>query len=105
MTMTVARVHGLRPDQHRHDEARARRSPVKPTTFPQCNVNIAEHQPEYLPLAAYQSGDETISCWSLSWRERLTALWTGRVWLRQLTFRQALQPILLQVDEPEWEQP
>ena len=36
---------------------------------------------EVLPLPVYTDGQQCISCWRLSWRERLSALVFGRVWL------------------------
>lgn len=33
-------------------------------------------------LPVYTDGEQLISCWRLSWRERVAALVGGRVWLR-----------------------
>ena len=72
-----------------------------PIEFPEQNLVLAEDQPEYLPLPSHRADDgEVISCWLLSWRERLRVLWTGRLWLRQLTFNEPLQPQLLEVESP-----
>lgn len=57
-------------------------------------VTWAENQPEYRPLPAFTDERETISCWRLSWRERLQALLGGRLWLRQCNFSKPLQPQL-----------
>lgn len=74
---------------------------MKPCDFPEKNVVFAKDQKEYLPLPAYRSGDgRVISCWSLSWRERLVVLLRGRLWLSVLTFNQPLQPLLPQTDYP-----
>ena len=74
---------------------------MHPIEFPEQNSVLAEDQPEYLPLPSHRADDgEVISCWSLSWRERLRVLWTGRLWLRQLTFGELLQPQLLEVESP-----
>jgi hypothetical protein len=72
-----------------------------PIKFPQQNVTFAEDQPQYQPLPAYRSSEgEVISCWKLSFRERLKVLFGGRLWLRQYTFRALLQPQLPQVESP-----
>lgn len=73
---------------------------MRPVTFQEQNRVWAEDQEEYLPLPAYTDERETISCWRLSWRERLTVLLTGRLWLRQLNFGRALQPQRPQVERP-----
>lgn len=39
---------------------------------------------EILPLRVYSDGDQCISCWQMTWRERLSALLFGRVWLSVL---------------------
>ena len=73
---------------------------MKPEMFAQSNVVYAEDQPEYLPLPAYRDERQTITRWSLTWRERLHLLLTGRLWLRQLNFGKPLQPQLPQVVSP-----
>ena len=65
---------------------------MQPVEFPEQTMVWAKDQPPYLPLPAYTNSEETISCWALTWRERLTVLWRGRLWLRQMNFGQALQP-------------
>ena len=76
---------------------------MKPIAFPEMTTTWAEHQPPYLPLPVYR-GDaapyEVISCWEMTWRERLTVLWRGRVWLRVLTFGQRLQPQAVEASSP-----
>jgi hypothetical protein len=73
---------------------------MKPISFREVNVTLAKDQPEYLPLPVYQDGSETISCWKLSWRERFKVLFTGRMWYRQMNFRQPLQPQRPEIDCP-----
>lgn len=73
---------------------------MKPVEFPEQTIVWAKNQPPYLPLPAYTNADETITCWSLTWRERLVVLWSGRLWLRQMNFSQALQPQKLSVESP-----
>lgn len=33
----------------------------------------------------WSDGEECVSCWRLSWRERFSALFFGRVWVSMLT--------------------
>ena len=74
---------------------------MEPIRFPEQNTVFAEDQPEYLPLPAFRGEDgQVISCWRPSIRERLKLLFTGRLWMRQLTFGQALQPQLPEIHRP-----
>lgn len=75
---------------------------MKPTTFPQQTHVLAEDQPEYQPLPVFITPDrmEVVSCWSVGLMDRLTILFTGRVWLRTLTFGELFQPQRLQVKAP-----
>jgi len=67
---------------------------MKPIEFPEKNVVFAKDQPQYLPLPAYIGPDGiVITCWQMTWRERLRALFTGRMWLTVLTFNNPLQPL------------
>jgi hypothetical protein len=76
---------------------------MKLIEFPEQTVIYAKHQPEYLPLPAYQYKDakgEIVCCWYLTWRERLTVLMRGIIWHRVLTFNRPLQPVMLIVGKP-----
>lgn len=66
-------------------------------------VNIAEDQPEYLTLPAYQDdeqGGRTIHKWKLTLWERIKILFTGRLWFSVLNFHRRLQPIKPTVHDP-----
>lgn len=73
---------------------------MKPIDFPQRNVVYADYgkgQPEYLPLPSFlntdpASGFAVTACWGMTWRERLRALWTGRIYVTILTFGAPLAP-------------
>ena len=68
-------------------------------------VTYAKNQPEYLPLPVLRSQHGTVtSRWHMTWRERLAALFTGDVYLTQLTFNTPLQPVRLQVAVPTVEE-
>ena len=76
---------------------------MTPTTFPQSNCVLAKDQPEYQPLPVCRVGDDDgtmVSCWRLTWGERLRVLFGGRLWLSQLTFGQPLQPQRIDVVTP-----
>ncbi|MDP1891484.1 MAG: hypothetical protein Q8K55_11390 [Gemmatimonadaceae bacterium] len=73
---------------------------MQPVEFPQMTTTWAKNQPPYLPLPAYTDGEQTITLWALTWRERLVVLFRGRVWLTQLNFGFALQPQRPSVESP-----
>jgi hypothetical protein len=61
----------------------------------------AKDQPEYQPLPAHRSPDGTVlTRWKLSWRERLTILFRGDLYLFVSTYNKPLQPLMLQVEKP-----
>lgn len=64
----------------------------------------AKSQPQYKPLPArVDSKGAAITCWQLTWRERLSILLRGRFYLTILTFNKPLQPIRCSIDKPEVE--
>ena len=71
-----------------------------PVEFPEQTTLFARNQPEYLPLPAYADGTEVISCWAMTFKERLRVLFSGAIWVRQLTFGRKLQPQKLQTRSP-----
>ena len=73
---------------------------MTPASFNEQTCVLAEDQPEYQPLPVFRNDDEFISCWKLTWMERLRILFTGRLWLRQLHCGNMLQPQLPQVERP-----
>jgi len=76
---------------------------MKPIEFEGFNCTYAKDQPEYLPLPVHKTpGGEVISCWALTWRERLRVLFAGRVWHSVLTFNAPLQPQRPSVRKPDW---
>ena len=74
---------------------------MKNVKFEGCNVVYGEGQPEYLPLHAQRTGDVTITCYKLSFKERIKILFTGRLWLGQMNFGKALQPQLPSVNKED----
>ena len=74
---------------------------MQPITFKQCNASFAKNQDQYIELPVFRTTDGmVISCWKMTWKERLKAAFTGKIFLTLLTFNYPLQPQLLQVDSP-----
>lgn len=73
---------------------------MTPIEFPQQTTIWAKDQPLYLPLPAYTNKIETISCWKLTWMERIKILFSGKLWLRQMNFGDNLQPQAPCVESP-----
>lgn len=69
---------------------------MKPIEFPEHNVVFAKDQPEYKPLPAFREPNseygEVVSCWKLSFTERLRILFTGKMWVSLMTFNKPLTP-------------
>lgn len=68
--------------------------------FPEGNAVFARNQHEYKPLPAWTDGNLVITCYRLSWWERVKMFLTGRVWFQQLTGGLPLQPQRPTVDYP-----
>ena len=74
---------------------------MKPISFKNANTIYAKDQPEYLPLVVHKDEGGTVtSLWKLTPFERLKILFTGRLWLQNLTFNRPLQPQLPSVNNP-----
>ena len=67
---------------------------MTPVKFKGCNTVFAKDQPEYQALPAQRAGDMVVTCWALTWRERIEILVRGRLWISVLTFNRLLQPLL-----------
>lgn len=68
---------------------------MKPVEFEEQNVVFAKDQPEYQPLPAFRNNSEygeVVSCWKLSFAERLRILFTGKMWVSLMTFNKPLTP-------------
>ena len=74
---------------------------MKPVSFKHQNIVFAKDQPEYTPLPALKlntNEGEVISCWKMSFRERIKVLITGKVWLSLMSFNKPLTPSYVSVD-------
>lgn len=60
-----------------------------PSDFPEANFTFTKPQSmeDCGDLRVQRHGDGLLSCWRLSWRERLSALAFGTVWLNVLSDR------------------
>lgn len=77
---------------------------MKPVEFKHQNIVFAKDQPEYQPLPALRINTpegEVISCWKMSFSERLRVLFTGRVWLSLMSFNKPLTPSYMAVRRKE----
>lgn len=61
------------------------RGKMEPQKFEEANRNLLKPQgmtdEECGSLPIWTDGKECISCWKMTWRERLSALFFGKVWL------------------------
>lgn len=72
--------------------------------FKEQNIEIAKDQDEYLTLPAYKAEDHTrtmVTCQYLNLRERIKVLFTGRIWMSEMTFGKSIIPRRLDVNK--WE--
>ena len=73
---------------------------MEPIEFPKQTMVWAKNQPPYLPLPAFVNERETITCWKMTWKERIKVLFKGQLWLRQMNFSQPLQPQAPSIESP-----
>jgi len=71
-----------------------------PIDFKESNQVYGEDQPEYLPLPVHKTEKgQVISCWRLTFWERVKVLVTGKVWHSCQTFNYPLQPQFLTLNK------
>ena len=74
---------------------------MNPIEFQQMTGIAAKDQPEYIPLPMYRDEQQVISCWRLSFWERLKVLFSGVIWMRLMhTPDQMMTPSLLETENP-----
>ena len=74
---------------------------MKPIEFDEMNAVAAKDQPEYLNLPMYRDDLYVISCWHLTFWERVKVLFRGTLWLSLLTKPKSfITPSKLSVDSP-----
>ena len=77
---------------------------MTPKKFPEVNITFAKDQPEYQSLPAFRNESpqgEVITCWNLSFKERVRVLVKGEIWLCLLTFNKPLTPTFLTTQKSE----
>lgn len=77
---------------------------MKPLEFKEQNCVYAKDQPEYQPLPAFKTNDDmgtVVSCWGLSFKERVKLLFTGRIWVGLATFNKPLTPSFLTINKED----
>lgn len=71
---------------------------MEPMKFEQANKNLLKPanmtDEECGSLPVFTDGKQCISCWKMTWRERLSALFFGKVWL-SVYFGQTQPPVWL----------
>ncbi len=87
-------------DTETHTKTGQGKNQMKPIKFDYANTTFARNQPEYLPLPAWTDGNQVVSGWSLTLHERLHILFSGVIWIRQMTFGHKLQPLRPQALSP-----
>ena len=81
-------------------------SPVIPNVVDRLasqEVLLAENQPEYIALPSIISaglGGVVTTRWRFTWKERLQLLWSGNLWLQQMTFHRNIQPVKIVTVQP-----
>lgn len=74
---------------------------MKPVTFKEQNTVYAKDQKEYQPLPVHRTeAGIVISCWKLTFKERIRVMFTGVIWYSVFTFNTPLQPQLPTVESP-----
>lgn len=77
---------------------------MKPIPFKYQNIVYAENQPEYMPLPALKFDDDVgtvVSCWKMSFKDRIRILLTGKVWLMLCSFNKPLTPSYIAANRKE----
>lgn len=79
---------------------------LKPSSFPEANGTLSGGPAadygttdDVVDLPVHRGGGQIISCWRLSWRDRLRVLVGGRVWLHVLT-RRTHPPVFIASESP-----
>lgn len=73
-----------------------------PVEFQEMNRVLGSESEEFDSLPVFTDGRECISCWQMSWKERLSALLFGKVWLSVKT-GDTQPPCYLQVGDTMFE--
>ena len=65
---------------------------MKPSAFEHSNKTLQPRGTKYSenvigvePISIWTDGEQCVSCWNMTWRERLSALLFWRVWIASLS--------------------
>lgn len=75
--------------------------PVDPAIQHMQFVTYGEKQEQYKPLPARLSGSRVVTCWKLTFAERIKMFFQGRFYLTMLTFGEPLQPVKIEMEQPQ----
>jgi len=77
---------------------------MKTLDFPEVNVRIAEKQEEFSTLPAYYNSEEGSITYGfeLSLDEIEKIVKTGKIWVKQLTYGNAMQPLALGFEKEDF---
>lgn len=76
---------------------------MEPVKFKEQNAVCTESQSEYLPLPVFKESNGCVtSCWKMSFKERILALFSGKIWVSSLTFNSPLQPLIVWAKKPKF---
>lgn len=69
---------------------------MEPIQFKECNVIYGKDQHEYrnLPALKLEEHGTVVTCWRISWKERLRLLITGKMWIGIMTYNEPLMPLM-----------
>lgn len=70
---------------------------MKPIKFAESNKVLLPFKEGHKKLPVYAADHDVISCWKMSWRERLAALVFGKTWLYVYTISGTQPPEGLKV--------
>lgn len=75
---------------------------MKPVKFKEQTCIYAKDQDEYgnLPVRKYEDG-RCVSCWKLSFWERIRILFIGKIWLSLHSFNKPLTPSFMTTKKKE----
>lgn len=80
---------------------------MKPINFKHSNITLqpsgktySDNVTKVTELPIWTDGEQCLSCWKMSWRERFSSLIFGRVWISALTG--STQPPIFAMVEKEY---
>ena len=77
---------------------------MKPIRFPEVNKTYAKDQPQYQPIPVFEDSSPNgtiVSCWELTWKEKLKIIFTGKIWMGLMCFHKPLTPSILSVNKKD----